>query len=226
MKPLIGIVLRPELSSDLNKTYCGYKEVSDAVIKHGGVPIGIFPPNIDNYIENGISDITPLTQDNINDLKNIVDIVDGVVCQGGDNFYVYDIEVIKYCHNINKPLLGICLGMQTMSCVFNGKMAEVGSDSHKQKGVAYVHDVFLDENSLLKKILGEKVIKTNSRHKTKVISTDLKVVGYSDDNVIEGVEDASKKFFIGVQWHPESMIEYDILMNKLFSYFIQSCNKE
>lgn len=156
----------------------------------------------------------------------MVNNVDGVICQGGDDFYEYDTTIIKYCYNINKPLLGICLGMQTMSCVFDGKMAEVGNNSHKQKGVDYVHEVFLDENSLLKKIFEEKIIKTNSRHRTKVISTNLKVVGYSDDNVIEAVEDASKKFFIGVQWHPESMIEYDILMNRLFNYFIQSCNKE
>ena len=41
-------------------------------------------------------------------------------------------------------------------------------------------------------------------------NTKLEVVGISHDNYIEAIEDTSKRFFIGVQWHPESMIDYDI----------------
>ena len=44
-------------------------------------------------------------------------------------------------------------------------------------------------------------------------------------NVIEAIEDKNKKFFIGVQWHPESMYSYDILECNLFDYFIEVCRK-
>jgi len=40
----------------------------------------------------------------------------------------------------------------------------------------------------------------------------------SDDNIIEGIEDSNKKFFLGVQWHPESTEDIDNY--NLFKYFI------
>ena len=66
-------------------------------------------------------------------------------------------------------------------------------------------------------------IKVNSRHKQIIKNTKLKVVGVSQDGYIEAIEDSSKKFFIGVQWHPESMVKYDKEQNSLFKYFIKQC---
>ena len=50
--------------------------------------------------------------------------------------------------------------------------------------------------------------------------TTLTCVAYSEDKVLEAIEDSSKKFFIGVQWHPESLME-DENSKKLFDYFIK-----
>lgn len=51
-------------------------------------------------------------------------------------------------------------------------------------------------------------------------NTDLDIVAYSEDEIIEAIEDKKKKFFIGVQWHPESLT-YDEYSNKLFDFFIK-----
>lgn len=83
----------------------------------------------------------------------------------------------------------------------------------------YVHDVTINKNSMLYKILGEERIKVNSRHNKCVPSTKLDISAYSEDGIIEGIEDKTKKFFIGVQWHPETLME-DRYSNKLFDHFI------
>lgn len=223
MKPMIGIIMRPELSTDGNLTYCGYKEIIDTVIKSGGIPLGIFPPDIENYYGNSISTTKKLTEEEIKELEKTVNLMDGIICQGGDDFYDYDIKVIKCCYKTGKPLLGICLGMQAMAYAFNGEIKDIGNMDHKQKNVKYVHEVNLTDNSILKSILGTNKIMVNSRHKSHIINTDLDVVATSPDGIIEAIEGSNHHFFIGVQWHPESMLEYDILMNRLFDYFIQKC---
>ena len=48
----------------------------------------------------------------------------------------------------------------------------------------------------------------------------------SEDNVIEAIEVPNKKYIIGVQWHPESMISYDIVSKQLLDSFIESCKGE
>ena len=57
-------------------------------------------------------------------------------------------------------------------------------------------------------------------------NTKLDVIAISQDGYIEAIEDPNKKFFLGVQWHPESMIDYDNKQNNLFKYFISACNKK
>lgn len=220
MKPFIGIVVRPGKSKVGHDTMCVYKQVSDAVIKHGGIPIGIIPPIIDDFYDKNISTTKKMNAIELADYYKVIDLCGGIICQGGDDYYDYDMKIIKYAHAKNKPLLGICLGMQTMASVFNGEEKDIENLFHQQKEKNYVHCVKLVSNSLLAHIYGTDYISVNSRHKSEVVKTELDIVGYSEDGVIEAIEDANKKFFIGVQWHPESMIEYDILTNRLFTYFI------
>ena len=61
----------------------------------------------------------------------------------------------------------------------------------------------------------------NSRHNDCIIKTDLNITGLTDDNIIEIIESSKNVFFVGLQWHPESMIDYDIDSNNIFKYFIR-----
>ena len=111
-----------------------------------------------------------------------------------------------------------------MSCLFGGTMKKLETGKHKTKGL-FVHKVKINNNSKLYDIFKTETLQVNSRHISYITKTSLKVVAISDDDLIEAVEDTNKKFFIGVQWHPETMIEYDILENNLFSYFIDCCRR-
>ena len=195
---IIGIVTRIQKSEENHNIYVVYKSIVNAVINNGGIPIGIILD--DNY-------------------KKVLDMCDGIIFQGGDNPEIIDYYALKYLYDINKPVLGICLGMQEMGLLFNGKLKQVLN--HKKK-LNYVHGVKINKTSKLYNIYKSDYIKVNSRHKDRLIKTDLDIVGISDDGTIEAIEDKNKKFFIGVQWHPESMINYDTLQNNIFKYFINS----
>ena len=199
IKPIIGIVTRKFISLENHKINIIYNDIINAIINNEGIPIGITLDN--NY-------------------KEIIDICDGIIFQGGDDFEEYDLDALKYIYDIDKPVLGICLGMQLMGTLFNGEMINV--NNHK-KNLKYVHEVKIKRNSKLYNIFKTDIIKVNSRHKSIIKNTNINISGVSQDGFIEAIEDSSKKFFIGVQWHPESMMYYDNKQNNLFKYFIKCC---
>lgn len=151
-------------------------------------------------------------------ILNIMNLCDGFIIPGGSNIHDIDLKIVQYIHKIDKPLLGICLGMQTICETFGGTLQNI---SNHQSNLNYVHEINIKPNSKLNSILKEENILVNSRHNEGVITTDLDIVAYCSDNIIEAVEDKTKKFFIGVEWHPESLIN-DIYSKYLFDAFIQS----
>ncbi len=195
--PIVGIITRESTSEEGHKINIIYSDIEKSIINNGGIPVGI--TLYSNY-------------------KELINLCDGIIFQGGDDFEKYDMDALKYIYDINKPVLGICLGMQLMGSLFNGNMLEV--NNHKKK-ISYVHSVTINRNSILYNIFKTNNIKVNSRHKSVIKNTKLKISAISNDGHIEALEDSSKKFFVGVQWHPESMITYDDNQNKLFKYFIK-----
>jgi len=148
-------------------------------------------------------------------VKSLIDMCDGFILQGGTIFYDVDLVIVKYLYEKNIPTLGICLGMQTMACLFNGKMDKIKNHYSLDK---YVHTINIDEDSKLYSIIKENNILVNSRHHDYVTCTNLNVSSYSD--VIESIEDINKDFFIGVQWHPETLMDENSIL--LFDNFFFS----
>lgn len=153
-------------------------------------------------------------------IKEILDFCDGIISPGGSKIHDIDYRIIGYLYEIDKPTLGICLGMQTMGKLFNGKVrTEIESGTHCREE-EYVHDIIIKRDSLLYQIIGEEKIRVNSRHMRQIPYTNLDCVAYSEDNILEAIEDKNKKFFLGIQWHPESLLD-DIYSKRLFDYFIE-----
>ena len=194
----IGIIGRKQ-----NDRITYNKEVIDVIYKYNCIPVCI-SLKFDNT-------------DEFQNIKPLIDMCDGFILQGGTDFYDIDLSIVKYLYDKNIPTLGICLGMQEMAYLFNGKMGKIENHHSFNK---YVHSIIIDEKSKLFKIIGKNKIFVNSRHHDYIINTDLNISSYSD--VIESVEDPHKKFFIGVQWHPESLM--DKSSKKLFNYFFYSIN--
>lgn len=181
------------------------KELIDVIYSYNCIPICISLKFIDDF------------EMEFNLIKPLLDMCDGFILQGGTEFYNIDLLIVKYLYNKNIPTLGICLGMQTMGCAFSGNLNNIDQHYSNNK---YVHSITINKNSKLFDILKNDEILVNSRHFQYLTDTDLFKSSYS--NVIESIEDSSKKFFVGVQWHPESLMdEYSI---SLFNSFFFSIN--
>jgi len=197
MCPVIGIILRKDVSSSGKKIRIVYDDVISAVIKSGGIPIMI--PNDDIY--------------------RYLNMCNGFILQGGDTIDNNNLELLKVFTNKNIPILGICLGMQEMGVFDNGKLIDVSG--HLNDGL---HEIIINKDSLLYKIIGFSKILVNSRHKSVIKNTNLFVSSISSDNQIESIENRDLNFYLGLQWHPENMYNDDINARKIFDYFIKVCN--
>lgn len=199
---LIGIISR-EGKYNNNETYVTYKNICRALFYYKAYPICI-----------------PNDEENFEKIKKIINICDGIVLQGGEQITDFDLKIVKYLYDVNIPTLGICLGMQQMAKLFNGKIYKTNKHNLSSK---YVHYVKINKNSLLYKILNKTAILVNSKHNDIVIKTDLMSSGFSD-YIIEAVEDKNKTFFLGVQWHPE--VIFDDNSCKLFEAFLLACQNK
>lgn len=156
--------------------------------------------------------------DTYNRILKEVKKCDGIIFPGGDDLIPLEIKVIKYLYKKDIPTLGICLGMQEMACAFKGEMGTLTNFNHKVKNDK-AHKVIINKRSKLYRFIKQNNIVVNSRHKDYIISTKLNISAYSDDNIIEAVEAKDKKFFIGVQWHPENLS--DKCSKELFNCFVK-----
>lgn len=135
----------------------------------------------------------------------------------------------------NLPFFGICNGMQLLNVLRGGSAIQHIPDlsnvmDHEQSHIdgfndyaMPYHDVIINEDSKLFKIAQNKIIKTNSSHHqaAKNVGQDLIISAKANDGIIEAIEDSSKDFCIGVQWHPEfEVCETD---RKLFEEFVRVC---
>ena len=166
------------------------KELIDTINKYNIVPIGIIV-DFNNNVEIEFTKV-----------KTLIDMCNYFILQGGNEYYDIDIKIVKYLYDKNIPTLGICLGMQTMAMAFNGIMDNIEKHNSKEK---YVHNINIDKNSKLYEIIKKDNIIVNSRHNSYITKTDLNISATNE--IIEAIEDKNKLFFIGVQWHPESIYD-------------------
>lgn len=227
----VGIVSRVlKDKEDFNVTGIG-EYYRKAMLKYPNVmPILILPPKDIVYGECRYSEEKELSPFENNKLDKLLDLCDAFIVPGGDHWFSYDEYIIDYALKKDKPILGICLGMQIMAILDNRMhdnadfyTVKIESDiKHQQPGIRYVHKVNIEENSQLYQILKTKTCSVNSRHNYCITKTStFKVSAYSEDGIIEAIENPNKKFAIGIQWHPELMIDYDDIMKNIFDTFIQ-----
>lgn len=130
-------------------------------------------------------------------------------------------------------MLGICAGMQMMACVdkYNTfKDLTIPNETfinHQDKINKYVHEIRVEENTFLHDIVKSENLHVNSRHSCHIDGIKNFIISaYAPDGIIEAIEYPYKKFVLGVQWHPESMLKYDKQANKIFEYFLKICQKK
>lgn len=217
-KPLIGIMLNDGGTGGYS-TYPWYairQNYGKLIAKLGGIPVyvGFDTVETNDYLQ----------------------ILDGILLTGGefptpDEVYTtglkgdidpqkyprsaFEIKLIKQAFSQDIPVLGICAGMQDMTAALGGTLIrriakEVQTDTNhyvddREKAQ---HKINIKKESKLNKILQSTTLNVNSNHQAGVkrIPEAFIETATAEDGVIEGIEAPNKRFFIGVMWHPEFLV--------------------
>ncbi len=128
------------------------------------------------------------------------------------------------------PVLAICLGQQLINVAYGGTLIqhiETGiQHTQVRPGQDSLHPIAIEEDSLLHRILGATALEVNSGHHQAVDkpAPGLRVLAQAHDGIIEAVQMTDKRFFIGVQWHPERLIERPE-QRELFKAFVAAASQ-
>ena len=219
-RPIIGVSARPYITDNGRNALVILESIRRVIINNGGIPHIILPTQDMVYMNNRE---TPLTDTDKEILDTQIDMCDGILMPGGDFMYFYDRYICKRANEKDMPLLGICMGMQTM-CNYNNENKNIFIEGHKDLEKEYVHFVNIIPGTKLYDIVGEEKIMVNSIHRTKVPNSgDYSISAKAEGNIIEGIEKKEKLFNIGVQWHPERTD--DEPSRKIITAFINACKQ-
>ena len=231
MRPIIGITFGDNIEDDPTNNYI------KVVKAFGGIPLTLYP---------GISDFK-------------LDDIDGLLLTGGGDIHPdnFDAECHPTLYNIDEdrddleiplcqdaiaadlPVFGICRGIQIMSVAMGGSLyqdipSEFPEDASPQSqinGVDSRHPIEIVMGSRLNQITGKRADEVNSAHHQAVREKGegFEVTARTTEGIIEAMENRSKRFVLGVQYHPERMLEtadFREHRRKLFEAFIQAASEQ
>lgn len=220
MKNRIGITANEIMDSgdilhnlEINYLPAGY---SKGVAQAGGLPV-----------------LIPISED-LKDIRQYVSMIDKLILTGGQNvspeFYqekpifsetlmmkkrdIFELALIEEAIKQDKPIFGICRGMQLLNVYFGGSLIQDLSQrveepvKHMQAPISNdipTHWITTEKGSILNGIYGPKA-KVNSFHFQAVnrIGNNLRVTANSEDGIVEGIESHGlRQKIVGVQWHPD-----------------------
>ncbi|MGH3109524.1 MAG: gamma-glutamyl-gamma-aminobutyrate hydrolase family protein [Gaiellaceae bacterium] len=183
----------------------------DAVERAGGRPL-LIPPS-----EDGI--------------EETLDAVDGIVFSGGADLApstygadphpetdtpqerrdAAELALLSAALERDVPTLAVCRGFQLLNVARGGDLVQhlpeaVGHDDHRQvPGTFSEHAVEVKDGSRLASIVGVSQAVTSHHHQgVGRLGEGLVETAWANDGTIEAAEDPSRRFAVGVQWHPEA----------------------
>ena len=229
MKPIIGITFSSSRISGTSQNYiCAIEEF-------GGTPLPLYPgvsedasADIDGLLLTGGGDIHP---DNFGEpyhptLKYVNEARDDL-----------EIPLCQKAIADDLPVFGICRGIQVMSVAMGGSLYQDIPTEYPQEAVTHTaennedarHEIEIRDSRLIE-IIEKGIDEVNSAHHQAVndIGDGFVVTAHCrEDGVIEAMENPSKRFVLGVQYHPERMIqtaEFREHRRKLFEAFIEAAS--
>ena len=231
MKPTVGVL--PLWDEDKNSIWMlpGYM---DGLLSAGALPV-ILPFSTENsdlerifeicdgFLFTGGQDVSPALYNEIP--------IDGIncICEKRD---ILEIEIFRRAFALDKPILGICRGIQLINVAMGGTLyqdlhLQYPSDIIHRQSPPYdipSHTVTIEERCPLFNCLGINSADVNSSHHQAIknLAPGLKAMAYSADGIIEAVYSPDRTFLWAVQWHPERLYNKDENNKKIFNAFVRS----
>ena len=150
-----------------------------------------------------------------------------------------EIDLVRACVAGDRPLLGICRGLQVMNVALGGSLIQDipdqlgGVERHQIQTPkdAVAHQIVVTPGTRLSEVLSRdrpaETCAVNSRHHQAVrtVAPSLAVSATAPDGVIEGIERPGAPFCVGVQWHPENFWRSGEF-RPLFEAFIRAASQK
>lgn len=143
-----------------------------------------------------------------------------------------DLWATGYALERDLALLGICRGCQVLNVALGGTLvqdipAQIKNPlKHAQKAPRWyaTHDITVQSASLLGSIWQNGLQKVNSFHHQSIAKAGkgLRIVATAPDGIVEAVESTEHRFVLGVQWHPELMVDHYPVASRIFERFVQA----
>ncbi len=239
-QPIIGVtpdIGTGETGADLNDLNLLLSHRYDqAVLNGGGIPMVLSPilsrrtlkralDGLDGILVTGGNfDIHPILYGE-NPLESIREIK--------KERTQFELELIGLALVRDLPILGVCAGQQAINVVLGGSLYQDISTQvphtleHEQKTPKSQssHSITILPKTKLHRIVGRKAINVNTTHHqaVKEPGKGLIVNATAEDGIIEGIESKDHRFVLGVQWHPEYLMEKNLPQRKIFSVFVSAC---
>ena len=131
----------------------------------------------------------------------------------------------------DKPVLGICGGQQLLAVALGGALLQhipdqiAGALEHEQPNPRHEpgHEITVVPGTLLARIVKAGTMRVNSAHHQAVRDPGPRTVvnATAPDGVIEGIEDGRYSFCLGLQWHPEFLIDQGD--RRILDAFVTAC---
>lgn len=233
-RPVIGVTLDAEQPGGYSKYpwYAIRQNYGDAIVAAGGLPIALphNAPLASAYLDRidalvvtgGAFDVDPALYGD-SDRHATVTLKEGRTAA--------ELALTNGALARNMPVLGICGGEQLLAVALGGTLIQHIPDAitdaleHEQTNPRHEpgHAVTITSGTLLHRIVGATAMRVNSAHHQAVRDPGPFAVvnAVAPDRVIEGVEDARYRFCLGVQWHPEFLI--DPGDRRIFNALIEAC---
>lgn len=237
MKPFIGVTPScDETQILLQRTYV------DAIQQSGGLPM-ILPftdesedivrcvQAIDGLLLTGGADVDPAYYE-----EEPLPALGRVSPQRDRLEIALTVEAMRQ----HKPILAICRGAQVLNVAMGGSLYQDIPSQCNTSGRVLLqhrqaapkdhpsHQVKVMKGTLLERIAGTTVIKTNSFHhqSIKVVAPGFDISAATSDAIVEAIEHMDHAFVLGVQWHPEGTFAVDSVSRELFRQFVAACGQE
>ena len=206
-KPTIAVIM-DENNSAGRDLYETSKYYFSAISLAGALPVGI--PYVSELVDQVVEQF-----DGFLSIGGRIEFPEKWYVEGDQSKYppservAVEIALMEGFLACDKPVLGICNGMQMLGCLNGCRMVSdvhsswPGALNHDQDNL--LHDVSIRAGTRMADIFDVQTFSVNTFHREAIveISSSVTVAAHGPDGVVEAIEVPSRSFAMGLQWHPE-----------------------